>query len=186
MPKLFTTARVREVSTGTQFFLFILIGQFLKFFTLRDAPVTEQPALVAGGAALVMLSPFIWARIPPLMAITPGLFLRREARVELHAGGLIYHFDSVKRPLFVEWNDLQAIERHGLGLSFTVRPGADVTRGMPSYQGQFWRKKIARPVTLRYIDRFSSEDALAECLDFAAASGVDVSGFGPNPALSPA
>ncbi len=175
--RVFTSAEVREMSFGMQMFLFLALGQLYKYALFLPTPDGSAigPHAVFFGALL--FSPFIIAQVPPLLACVPRLLLRRESRVELHSGGLIFHYDSVKRPLFVEWADLAELERTAWGLRFEVRKGADVTRAMPSYQGQFWRARTARPVAIKYLGRWQNTAALRECLSAAIAAGVRVSGF---------
>ena len=173
----FTGARVREISLGVQAYIFFLIATALRTFTHVGPTDTLPRALVVPMILGLLIFPFAWARIPPLMAITPGFFLRREARVELHGAGLIYYFDGVKRPLFVDWPDLMRLERTKLGLVIETRPGAILTDAMPRYQAQFWRERTSRPIRLGYVEAFRPDTQLTPCLAAAMAAGVAVVGF---------
>ncbi|MEO0913588.1 MAG: hypothetical protein AAFY59_11460 [Pseudomonadota bacterium] len=186
--RVFASAEVREMSFGTQMFLCLVIAQFYKFLMLKPgASVTEQ-WLTSTFLVALIVAPFVVARVPALLAIAPRVVLRRESRVELHAGGLIFHHDSVKRPLFVEWADLVRLEARGWGLRFETREGADLTSAMPSYQGQFWRARTEKPISIRYLGAWNDADALQACLQAAERCGVEVAGFdrGEAPALQPA
>ncbi len=177
----FASARVRQMPLAWQGFIFFTLSQLFKYLALLSpAPIrglTPEVWLYI----FIMFSPFIWARIPPLLAVTPPVFLRREARVDLHDGGLVYTFDGVKRPLIVEWPDLAALRRTRFGLVFEVRNTANVTEGMPKFQAEFWARRVRRPIRLTYVDRFDPV-ALAGPLSAARAAGVQVSGFGEQPA----
>ena len=145
----YATSHVREMPFAVQALLFFVLSQTLKYFALTGPPVAEGLSVRNLTLIALLFTPFVWARIPVLLAITPRIFLRSEARVEIHEGGLIYHFDGVKRPLFVEWPDLERLTRTRFGLRFAVRHEANVTEAMPSYQAQFWRGKIRTTSALR-------------------------------------
>lgn len=173
----FAAARVRDMPMSWQAFLFFTLSQLFKYLALLS------PAPIRGLTPEVMLyiflmfSPFLWARIPPLLAITPPLFLRREARVDLHPGGLVYTFDNVKRPLIVEWPDLKRLSRGRFGLTIEVRNTANVTEGMPKFQAEFWGKRVRRPIRIRCVHRFGPGKPLDAALSAARRAGVEVEGF---------
>ncbi|NNU79912.1 hypothetical protein HMH01_05610 [Halovulum dunhuangense] len=173
------TARIREVPLGVQFFTFFVLSQALKYFALMSPVPAEGISVRNLGLIALCFLPFAVARIPFLMPFLPGVALRDDAQVALHRGGLVYTFDGVKRPLFVEWPDLERIERTRFGLILTVRHRANVTEGMPKYQAEFWRAKIRRPIRLIHADRFTPQAGLVRCLSEARRAGVDVRGFEP-------
>lgn len=174
--KAFAAARVREVTLATQGFVFFCVAQAYKVFAYAAPPGYGRNPWVWVHIAL-MFSPFVIARIPALMAVTPRLFLRDGARVDLHEGGLVYTFDAVKRPLFVSWANLESLQRTRFGLVFRVKDGPDLFEGMPRFQAEFWRGKTGRPVRIRYIERFAPERGLWLSLAAARRAGVRVEGF---------
>jgi hypothetical protein len=175
----FARARVREVTFATQGFLFVVITQAYKVFAYDKAPGDGEITWRTGLHLTLMFSPFILARIAPLMAVTPGILLRDGAQVELHEGGLVYTFDAVKRPLFVAWSDVDYLHRGRFGLSFRIRDRAELTEGMPQFQAGFWRRKLARPIRLGYVARFEPPGGLGLALAAAARAGVDLQGWEP-------
>lgn len=178
----FSTARVREIPLGVQFFVFFVLTQALKYFALMAPPGTTSTSLRSVVLIAACFLPFVIARVPWLMPLMPGILLRDNARLELHDGGLIYHFDGVKRPLFVEWPDLEAIHREGHGVTLHVRNRANLTEAMPKYQAEFWRGRIAKPIRLIHVDALAPADPARRALRNAAAAGVAVSGFDTGPA----
>jgi len=184
MAEPFATARIREVPLGVQFFTFFVLSQALKYFALMSPVPAEGISLRNIGLIGACFIPFVIARIPFLMPLLPAIALRDDAQVALHPGGLVYTFDGVKRPLFVEWPDLEGIERTRFGLILRVRHRANVTEGMPKYQAEFWAARIRRPIRLIYAERFTPEAGLAACLAQARRAGVAVKGFDPRAAHS--
>ncbi|MEM9778577.1 MAG: hypothetical protein AAF813_01580 [Pseudomonadota bacterium] len=173
-------ARVRQVTWATQGFIFLVITQAYKVFAYDTAPGEGQITWMTGVHLVLMFSPFLLAQITPLMAITPPLFLRDGARVEVHEGGLIYTFDAVKRPLFVRWEDLEHLQQTRFGLIFRTRGGAELLDGLPKFQAEFWGARIKKPIHLRYVERFEPQGAFLQCLQAARRAGVQVEGFEPT------
>lgn len=183
--KLHASARVREISLGVQCYFFILIATALRTFTHIGPAGDLPPELTVAGMATLLAFPFVWARIPPLLGVTPGWLLRAESRIDLHGGGLIYQFDPVKRPLFVAWADLVELRRTRFGLVIRTRPGAALTHGMPNFQASFWSERVKRPVRILFLDPLSPESDAQKCLARAEAAGVIVSGFEAGPEARP-
>jgi len=175
----FARARVREVTFATQGFLFVVITQAYKVFAYGMAPGDGQITWGTGLHLALMFSPFILARVAPLMAVTPDILLRDAAQVELHEGGLVYTFDAVKRPLFVAWADVACLHRGRFGLSFQIRDRSELTAGMSEFQAGFWRRKLARPIRLGYVGRFEPAGGLGLALAAASRAGVELQGWEP-------
>ncbi len=183
--KVFATARVRQMTMATQFFLFVLITQGYQTFAYTTVPGGGQITWVTGLHVIVMFSPFIVARITPLMAVLPGLLLRDGAQIQLHDGGVIYTFDAVKRPLFLTWDDVASLSKTRFGLRLVARPHEGLLEGMPKYQGEFWRARIRKPIYLPFVQRFQPQRGLWLALAAARRAGVKVDGFAdPSPQLA--
>lgn len=182
--RVFATARVRQVTHATQLFLFIVITHAYQVFAYGMVPGGGRVTWMTGVHLALMFSPFILARITPLMAITPNLFLRDGAQIQLHDGGLIYTFDAVKRPLFLAWSDVESLRKTRYGFVFTARPREELFEGMPKYQGEFWRARTRKPIRLNFVGAF--EPARGYWLAIAAArrAGVEVTGFDAEKSLA--
>ena len=181
--RAFAGARVREITWATQGFVFFTMANAYRVFaydSLGD-PAGERSPLIYLHLAVVF-SPFVIARITPLLGGMPALFLRDGARVSMDTRGLLYQFDDVKRPLFVPWDQLAWLRRTRFGLAFRVREGADLLDGMPKFQAEFWRGKTRRPIRLQYVERLTPETGLRQALAAARRAGVEVSGFDTAPA----
>lgn len=176
-PRPFARARIREIPYAVQGFIAFTLANADRVFAF-EVTAAETPHWQMWAHIVVIFSPFIIARITPVLAITPRLFLRDEAELTLDARGLFYRYDAVKRPLFVPWTDLERIHKRRWGLTFETRDGADLTEGMPKFQGEFWRGKIKKPIRLQYVDPFEPERALRLALAAARRAGVSVEGFG--------
>jgi|GEM_PF-5839398 len=174
----FSAARVRQVPLSMQMFLFFLLTQALKYFVLID----DGPVEGASARNIMLIAacflPFVLARLPFVVAVLPRVFLRRDARLEVLPDGLIYTFDGVKRPLFVDWPDLEALERGRWGMILHIRNRANLTESMPRFQAEFWRRRIRRPIHLVVVDRLEPSAPLARNLARAVERGGRVSGFG--------
>ncbi|WP_112323942.1 hypothetical protein [Oceanibium sediminis] len=173
----FASARVRQMPLGVQFFTFFVLSQALKYWALMAPAGTEGTSPRNLSLIALCFVPFVVARLPFMMPLLPQLLLRDHAKVELHPTGLIYTFDGVKRPLFVEWPDLEGIERTRHGLVLRVRNRANLTEAMPKYQAEFWRARISRPIRLIHVGAFHPAGAAARCLTRARQAGVTVTGF---------
>jgi len=174
----FVSGRIREIPFGWQAFIFVVLSQALKYFAMIAEG--DIQGLSPRNLTLIALLfvPFVLARIPLVLAVTPGLFLRKEARIDLHRGGLVYTFDGVKRPLFVEWPDLEYLHKTRFGLVLKVRNRANVTEAMPKFQAQFWRSKIRKPIRLLHVSGLDRDGAaLWPCLAAARRAGVEIRGF---------
>ncbi|MEM8788396.1 MAG: hypothetical protein AAGE76_09045 [Pseudomonadota bacterium] len=179
--KVHTAARVREMTFATQGFLFVVIAQAYRAQAYNMRPGEGELTWMTAVHLAIMFSPFILARITPLMGVLPQLFLRDGARIELHDAGLVYHFNNVKRPLFASWDHVESLRRTRFGLVLHIRPDPSLTQGMTRFQGEFWDRKLRRPIRLQYVSAFAPERGLWQCLAAARRAGVTVDGFETAP-----
>lgn len=183
--KAFASARVRQMTTATQFFLFVLITQGYQAFAYTTVPGGGQITWATGLHVLLIFSPFIVARVTPLMAVLPGVLLRDGAQIQLHDGGVVYTFDAVKRPLFLTWDNVTSLSKTRFGLCLVIRPRDDLFEGMPKYQAEFWRARTRKPIYLPFVQRFQPQRGLWLALAAARRAGVRVDGFAdPTPQLA--